>query len=93
MYNIHTNGILSNALPYEDYPDGNVPPTYYSSRDVFEKTLRRMIYKPGGRIRWMVGTVRALQQSAADPACIESVTVRVGDSNEAVIPASLVVGM
>lgn len=94
MYNIHINGILSDALPYEDYPDGNIPLTYYSSRAVFEKTLRRLIYKPGGRIRWLVGTTTGLQQSSASHGRIESVTVRIGDSNEEmVIPTSLVVGM
>ena len=78
----------------EAYPDGNYPMVPIASRDTFEKVLRKLFYKPGGRIRWLVGTVTSIQSSPEDPSKLSYVTVRSKDQEEELsISATLVVGM
>ena len=67
--------------------------TLYATRDTFERVLRRLMHKPGGRIRWISGTVTGLQKSeVVGENRVKSVSIRMESNEEQVIPASLVVG-
>ena len=89
-YNIHVDGILVDHVPYYDYPNGKVPDIFFTTRDTLERTLRRLLYEPGGRIRWITGTVTGLNSVRNR---VESVTIRSGEKNEEeIVPVSLFVG-
>lgn len=93
-FNIHFNGIPFDKFPYEAYPNGEYPLVPNATRDTFEKVLRKLIYEPGGRIRWLVGTVTGIQSSTEEKELnAQSVSVRIKETNEElIIPASLIIG-
>lgn len=97
--NVYSSGLRTTPAGIEPptfaYPNNDCPRTYSGSRDSYERLLRKLVYQPGGRIRWETGTITGLRLFPPSNALkrIESVSVRYDDADtEYYIPASLVIG-
>ena len=62
------------------------------SREGCELMVRRLFHRSCPRIRWMVGTVKGVETAEGDEHAISSVVVRLPDTSETTIRASLVAG-
>ena len=64
---------------------------FFTSRDSYERHLRRLVFESSSRIRTIQGTVTGLQATDSNLENIDLVTVKTLD-NELSIPSALVVG-
>ena len=95
--NVYSSGVRTvpenREPPTFAYPNDDCPQAYSGSRDSYERLLRKLVYTPGERIRWMTGLVSGLQLSSK-PGQIDSVSVTCEETKtEHCIPASFVIGI
>ena len=94
--NIYASGVRTvpkgSEPPVYSYPGGDCPLAYSASRDSYERLLRRLVYVPGGRIRWMTGVVTGMKRSSSTGRIESVVVAREETRAEHLLPASLVIG-
>ena len=90
--NAHVFGRQVLKLPKTIGKDTEEALCLWTTRDAFERLLRRFVLGSSKRIRWMVGTATGVRLDENNPSTVTGVTVRMPDSSEKDIPAALLVG-